>query len=1049
MDNYFEQMVSDNMITESAEEVITEATMLSDTPYLKLNMRKSFLPIGRNGNAPTNGCMCFLYTNSFKDSLNIINDKKSFDNKNKYIFYYYPWRYVGRLYNRTYRILDKNVRKDILDEVASSSKVKPYRQLNIQQSEYRNIYIDLHKYLNIFNDICKNIPISKYVGLYWNYIKSILSEYDRYPNYSYRYIIIDMSRFPVTGKTLKDNISNPIYMMYYSLYKFFNLISDINIDFYFINGPKSIRINPSQCNDKSFREFKPIMVRLLSGTHAKNLEDSTSDDVILKDELKNDTATNILDLIDDKHLLSPDEDSTTTKEIKQKLDQIVTKVNDKIDSGEIKIKDVSGSDTIKINTAKAETLKQQISPEAKKTEEKILKDAVKSKVEDEVDEDKDLIAKIYKEINKNKVPKTASTARDEMLKQKQEELVVGNMTIKDLEKIKGRDIKLIEKDVSNKVDTQNKNVTNIRFENFDKEYNEKLLPKDIVSVFTSFDNKKIPLYVLSIEHNDTSTELDYKETYTVKYEDANRKRHTITVDIPKLFDDKFIFIGGNKKMMKWQNFFLPVVKIKEDTVEVVTNYNKIIIVRNDRKSQPSVERFKKILNKNEELNKLCTFGYSYASNTDVITTLEYDALSKILFKFANKKTVIYFLQKDAKDALSKKGLKEKEGKLFIGFENDNPIYIDINTQTDDKGRTIVDIIIDNSNDSIKEEYLSSRPPKTNSFAYMRVMGEVVKVGIMLAFWDGFSTFIKKLGIEYRLENKIPSELSSDENFIKFADCVFVYKADIGSSLLLNGFGDMNTETINIADMDNRDAYFDYIMKRYNRASVENILINYCDFLIDPITREVLIDHNMPTDTVSLIIYAVRLLADSQFIPEINQSLSRIRRNEIIPAVLYKELANRYSDFTSNGRVFSIPRNAVISAISALPTIENFSVINPYAEMHMASNISAKGHMGVNEDRSFTLAKRSYDNSMIGIISPSTPPDGNVGVSKSLALEPSVTNIRGYVDINQDKLDKLKDVNVFSAMELLVPLGEFIDDPTRLGHSMKGPFYGLCSNILVF
>jgi hypothetical protein len=121
----------------------------------------------------------------------------------------------------------------------------------------------------------------------------------------------------------------------------------------------------------------------------------------------------------------------------------------------------------------------------------------------------------------------------------------------------------------------------------------------------------------------------------------------------------------------------------------------------------------------------------------------------------------------------------------------------------------------------------------------------------------------------------------------------------------------------------------------------------------------------------------------------------------------------------------------------LKTVEDYSTLNPTLEMEMTHSISSKGFRGANLDQSYTMEKRVYDSSMTGIISPSTSPDGSVGVNKTLTCEPSITSVRGYVDIKQNNLDELKDINLFSPGELSIPLGSTVDDATRLGFIKHG------------
>ena len=62
----------DSVLTESSnEEVFTEAVYPEDIPYIKLNNKKITLPRGtaRTGR----GNLCFLYTNSTNESIEIIN----------------------------------------------------------------------------------------------------------------------------------------------------------------------------------------------------------------------------------------------------------------------------------------------------------------------------------------------------------------------------------------------------------------------------------------------------------------------------------------------------------------------------------------------------------------------------------------------------------------------------------------------------------------------------------------------------------------------------------------------------------------------------------------------------------------------------------------------------------------------------------------------------------------------------------------------------------------------------------------------------------------
>ena len=70
-------------------------------------------------------------------------------------------------------------------------------------------------------------------------------------------------------------------------------------------------------------------------------------------------------------------------------------------------------------------------------------DLVDEEAEKELDEDKELIETIYKQVTKGTTPKSQrSTARDEMLRKEQQNISVKGMTVKQLSEIKPKERKI-------------------------------------------------------------------------------------------------------------------------------------------------------------------------------------------------------------------------------------------------------------------------------------------------------------------------------------------------------------------------------------------------------------------------------------------------------------------------------------------------------------------------------------------------------------------------------------------------------------------------------
>lgn len=1025
MSNFFNEILNGNIpdvkdINETSDidtegEVFTEAVFADKIPYMKVFPRIFNLP---KGDPFGKGIICFLYSRNVEDSINKMSNPINAIPGNRFYFYYINNIYKGKIYARMYRRRITEKRKEIYKKIQNDVPyVHPYRPLAINKNELRNIFIDLSEYVNIFFTTMRKVSPKKYVENYWTFFKSVLKSYDYLDNYHTKMMLININEFKFE-KNIVKNLYNPMYMFYYTLFRYPNLLSDMDIDFYFYSDRKVLKYNPAKngTGKEVYQQYKILMKRIAS---TANFE--IDDKEVIKDEVTENAIEKYADIVDppvrNQFTFIPDNagnDNSIKERIVQKVDNVRKEV-DVVLAG--------------INEDESE----EVNPED-------LKELIDTKVENEINADRELIKDIYNQTSRQIVPTApVLSARDKMLKEKQKDIVIKGTTIADIQKVKAEHVPIPEKDVSSSVHTTNKNMTHLKFQNFEKAYNENVMPQDIVNAILSLNNKSIPLFVRDIKVEDTSDELNYKETYTILLEDVNRQRHTVKVDIPKFLEDKFLYIGGNKKIIKKQSILLPVTKTDADTVQIVTNYNKMFIRRVDTKSVSSVERFKKVLKDSDDLKRFFVFGSTITTNVDYVTTIEYDELSKIFITFKTDNCTIFFSQKEAEEYREEHRIQNIANAMFIGEENGKPIYINTDDQLSLVGhKTIVDIILSHLPDAIIKKYAGTHAPKRLMYTKVKVMDQDMPVIMLICFWEGFSEVLKKADVKYTVSETQPKTLGTNENVLRFKNCWITYEETVGQSLLLNGLRIIDTTQYDLSEMDTMEPYVRYFEKIFGKATIGNALQNFYEFSIDPITLEILKDINLPTDIVSLMIYAVNLLQDSQFVPEINQGLSRIRSNEIVPAILYEALAKNYINYkNSNGKKkFAIPQDIVIKNLIGLKTVEDYSTLNPVLEMEMTHGVSNKGFRGVNLDEAYTMKKRAYDSSMTGIIAPSSSPDGSVGVNKVLTMEPSITSVRGYVDIKSDRLDELKDVNLFSPGELSIPLGATRDDPTRLGHANK-------------
>jgi len=646
-------------------------------------------------------------------------------------------------------------------------------------------------------------------------------------------------------------------------------------------------------------------------------------------------------------------------------------------------------------------------------------------------------------------PETApvNSARDMKLREAQKKIVIQGSTIENILERDSSNVPIKSDNKSAVLKTSNQNMHNITFTNFDKTYIDNLYTKDLIACFDMLKDKNSPFHITGVDITDTSTTLDLKETWSVHLIDENGKRHTIKVDIPKFYQNKFMLIGGNKYIILKQNFYNPLVKDTPNQVIVTTNYNKITIWRKETKSLGTVEKIFSLVKKTGD-NKVFVVGNSSVGNKKFISSapdtahsIEYDELSRRLFMFSSNGCEIYFSRDHIKKNLQNKIPKDIKGdEFFIGMERDQPILINDDTGKDRQGRTITQIIEQNLSSDHKALYDSIKVPKQPMFAEGKLAGQKIPVVATLLVWVGITKMLDTMGMRWTFHpgKKAPKEPSS-VNYIKFADGVLEYESKIFADLILNGLSKLKTEKTNFAAFNSEEGYLDYMYSIWGNYSGINQIKGFYEFLIDPITKDVCRDMGLPTTPDGLLIHAVKLLADNSSVSKASDKSCRVRSVEQIPAILYSAISKQYLDYVRTGRriAMTIPQRIVINKLIDLKTVDEYSTLNPSIEVGKTHTISAKGYAGSNLDHSYDEQKRSYDPSAVGKIAIETSPDANIGVNRTLVIEPTLTNARGYRDpVKEEDLDTLKDVNLFSPVEMLTPGTIRFDDPIRSAIACK-------------
>ena len=925
-----------------------------------------------------------------------------------------------------------NAKKDIesLKDEMPSIKIIDTRMLS-RGDFHKNIIYYLNNINNIFKMNSENIPASKKSSIYWKNINQVIGNMQYYPN---KTMIINVEEYknsfiPTIRRKSKE--FNPITLLYELIkYNYMEFVDLGNLDIILVsNNGMSLRVNGSECfklkgnkpnvGSAVASEFKRELFKLMNKTMTD--EDTNDAERIYNMDLR---VSSITDAILGKY-------SAVTGEVP---DSVKEKVNDAVQKAVEQLDEKQGSEGVAPNTEDIENI---------------------------ITANTEILKEVAKEKKSVAMKSSASSKRDELLREKQLTLDVQGKTLGDILSVSTDDVKIEVNDISKSVDTINKNVTEVRYPNINKDYVEKVMKKDILSAVTCLSDKSdIQIYVRNIKVEDSSDINNYKDTYTIDLEDNLRVRHRLVFDVPKFIDNRFLWIGGNKKYINNQQLMLPVVKVSGDTVQLVSNYNKLFVYRYGTKVSSLNEKLKKALNSPIKGIRVINGKYD-KENTKYLTIIDYDDLSCNFKEITIGDIKFYFNQSEIRqiflDSVPKTKIDEYEklvdSKILpVGKGNKNVFYyvnFDTNTvyQTNfnnsiDTKMSLIDFMLSKS-PQLKDEISKQSTGKKYMYTRVKIMNKYVPTILLLAYKNGLSNILSQIKAEYYFSDTRP-RIALNESIVEFNDGYLVFSnVPFKNSLLLNGLLEIPTKNYSFDDFSDILTYQDIFESIYGRRNIANAFSNFFDNFIDPITLEVLQKLSLPTDLTGLVLYANELLVDNQFRTELDIRSFRFRSAELIPARLYKLIASSYEQYKAtanhrNPRKISIRKDALIKDILAQTIVEDYSELNPIVEMQKLHGATKKGPSGCNLEEAYTKVQRSFHKSMTGVYTISSSPDGNVGIQRVLTMEPPITDVRGFIDNKamDNRVDEYNDVNLFGPAEMLTTGGAQRDDAMRTAMSTK-------------
>lgn len=583
-----------------------------------------------------------------------------------------------------------------------------------------------------------------------------------------------------------------------------------------------------------------------------------------------------------------------------------------------------------------------------------------------------------------------------------------------------------------KVASINEEWNDMKFINFQKSYH---INADIFAMLSALSAKSYPVSVLDIQVQDTSDNQDYIDTYTVELEDGFGKRSTLIFDIPKFKNNRFMRLRGNEKVISGQLFLLPCQKTDEDTVQCVSNYNKIFIYRHglQGRSYPFSDRIIKTLRKLEDPSIKVITGDNRAICSKYELPTDYIDLASNLTRIETRDRVYYFNQDDYYtqfNADKAKGIPYSINK-YDGSVNYYTGGINGTSM-------LITAIIAHELCAYSEQfdllYKKTKAAQRLNYSQASIMSNRIPLVVVMGYSLGFDNLMKMCAPDYRYEDIKYRHDPNIEGVIKFKDRVAVYPLTYSTSMLLNGLSECDTEIYTASENNRRSMWLDFLDEFGGRILADG-LDNFVDLFLDPITIEVCQHCKIPSTYFEMLLYANNLLADNSYNRHTDITGNRYRTNEIIAGYFYKALGKSYTDYKAaikRGRKagMTMKRSAVIDLVMQDPMLSDLSIMNPLLEIEAANSASFKGLSGMNSDRSYGLDKRTYDDTMVNKLALSTGFASNVGINRQTTVDMDIEGNRGYIKDSNDNTQDMSITKSFSMSEAVTPFGTTRDDPFR-------------------
>jgi hypothetical protein len=557
------------------------------------------------------------------------------------------------------------------------------------------------------------------------------------------------------------------------------------------------------------------------------------------------------------------------------------------------------------------------------------------------------------------------------------------------------------------------------------------MKKHLVACVTAFERSDIIVKDYQVE--EVTSSIGKYEVHKLTLKPLRGKESAVYFRVPVINDEGTFTAGSIQYKMRRQKGPVPICKISPTKVGITSNYNKLFVFRTERKAfdpySNIVEQIKTdYLDGKGNITKIAP-GNRY-KNTLKLPNI-YAALSRS-FNDVTTPTHHFFFNHDEIgkhiDADVQKTL-DKEGLVFIGHDSKQHVLVM------DSSEQVYDYTHSKTPLGKIEGLLQLNTEKIpQAFSAIKILGDTIPLGVMFGYYLGLKDLVAVT--RSQMEVYPPRKQVTKPAIgvvLTFSDArVVITCPNQTAELLFAGFLFYKThlKTQQLESFYNKNVYLDVLESRdaglMHLKEMEMLRENF----IDPITKDMLLAMNEPTEFLPLLLRANQLLEDFHH-PDVNDpSVSRIRGYDRLPGLVYRALSESIRTHKLKGGKGKIELDPykVWKYVTQDTTVKITEDNNPVTDVKEAEAATFSGMDGLS--RTATPEKlRRYHQKDAGLISEATVDSSDVALNLYVSPYAKLKSVLGDVDTESTEHETHPE-KIFSTSVQLAPFAEY-DDPKRI------------------